>query len=142
MADRKISEFDLATEFTVDMYIPIVDPNEALSEDRNKRFTLSQLFGATTTFSSATLTISILTPGLYVFQSAGSADSLATLPAGSADIINIPFYFCSLNSTYFLRVEGNGSDTIDDGGADPFEIPPGDKKIYTFRWNGSTWLVS
>lgn len=142
MADRRISEFDILTNFTVDMYIPIVDPNAALADDRNLRFTLAQLFGITVTFSGATLTVGGLYPTINVFLAAGGADSLATLPAGSSDIVNMPIFFTNLNNTYFLRVGGDGSDTVDNGGSDPFEIPPGDRKVYTFRWTGTTWLVS
>lgn len=138
MADRRTSEFDLLTSFTVDMYIPIIDPSEPLSEDRNKRFTLAQLFAATNTFSGTTETIGGSVPTLNVFT--GSSTCTATLPAGSASIVNMPIYFCNLG-TAFLNIDGNGSDTVDSGNSDPFEIPNGDRKVYTARWSGSTWLI-
>lgn len=136
MADRKISEFDLATEFTVDMYIPIVDPNEILEEDRNKRFTLAQLFGAVTSSSATTLTLSASTVIVTMFN--GSSEATWTLPETSADIVGIPVYVINIG-TAFLNIEGDGSDTIQ--GSDPYSIPNGDTKKYEFTWNGSSWSV-
>jgi hypothetical protein len=141
MADKKISEMDLVTQFKVTMYIPIVDEDEPLAEDRNKRITLAQLFGKSTTFTGTTYEFGDgdeFGPWLFIFK--GSSNSVFTLPPGSADILNMPIAFCNLG-TADLSVDGDGGDGIN--GSDPFLIAETDTKLYIFKWLGSDgWAVN
>lgn len=124
----------------MDMYIPIVDPNEALAENRNKKITLEQLFGAVTGFTGTLYTYgdgSEFGPWYFIFR--GTSQSTFTLPAGSTSIIGMPIYFGNLGTAELL-IQGAGTDPILP--SDPFSIPSGDKQLYCARWMGATdgWI--
>ena len=98
--------------------------------------TLSTVFGAVTSFSGTTLTITLIAPQLYYFS--GSSACTVTLPAGEDNLINIPIAFVN-NGTADLNIQGDGDTIL---GSDPFNIPGTyDKKQYVFTWDGTYWSV-
>lgn len=137
MADKPMSAMDLITSLTLDMYIPIVDPNEPSASARNKRFTVAMLFSRVTTFTGTSYAYGDggeFGPYLFIFK--GASTSTFTLPPGSDDLINMPIYFCNLGTAGSeLNIDGDGTDVIQN--SDPFNIPNGDKKIYGFKWMGA-----
>ena len=140
MADLKISELDLITSFDLDFAIEVFRPNEAAAEDRNVQMELVTLFGALTTSAATSLQLSAA-PHIYLFN--GSSDAAWVLPQGTANLVGVPIKIGNIGSA-FLDVSGGGSppDTVDEGNSDPYNIPPGDRKIYIFTWTGSTWLIT
>ena len=139
MPDQKISEDELISSFSLDMYIPLVDPNEALAEDRNKRLTFETLFGAVTVSGVTPLSL-IISPHVYIYN--GGSTATWTLPEGAADIVNLTIVICNLGSGD-LNIQGFGGDLINNGDSDPFNIPGTyDKTAYAFRWTGTTWIIT
>lgn len=144
MPDQKISADAIVTQLTTAMYVPVVDPSESDATLRNKRFTLAQLWGASTTFTATSYTYGAggeAGSQLFIFK--GTSQSTFTLPYGSTDIVNMPICFVNLGSAdLYVQGAGSPSETINSGG-DPLLIANGDNKMYIFKWSGATdgWVV-
>lgn len=111
----------------------------ASNADANKLATLEQLFFGEIVTEASTTGVLAAPPAMFVYI--GLAAGTRSLPAGSADIVGLPFQ---------IWVEGGFKLTVQTTGADTFsqyaypdnqnlEIDPG--VGFTVRWTGSIWMI-